>query len=115
MTAMPYQIGRVEKQASLAEREEALTHLPLVRSVLTEIEERSRRLLFLEAACAALSHSPADSTACQLHEREANVQRHELARAERELAQLGCTIVACSPLAIQMLAPSGARMLWILG
>ena len=112
---MPYQIGRVEKQASLAERERALARIPLVRSVLSEIEERSRRLLFLEAARAALGRSRADAVTRQLHELEASIQRRELARAECELAQLGCSIVVSNPLTIQMQAPSGARMVWILG
>lgn len=112
---MPYQLRRVEKQVSLADREQALARIPLVRSVLREIEERSRRLLLLEAACAALGRARAGAVSLRLHEREAGIQRRELARAERELAQLGCVIVVSSPLTIQMQAPSGARMLWILG
>ncbi len=112
---MLHRIVRAQKQVSLAEREQGLARIPLVRSVLREIEERTWRLLLLEAARAALGRAQADTVARQLLEREASLQRRELARAGRELAQLGCAIVVSSPLTIQMQVPSGARMLWILG
>jgi hypothetical protein len=86
-----------------------------VRSILREIEERSRRILQLEAARATLGRARADIVERQLLEREENLQRRELTRAERELTQPGCEIVISSPLTIQMQVASGVRMLWVLG
>jgi hypothetical protein len=107
--------AQLENRATPAEREEGLARIPLVRSILNEIVERSRRLLFLEAASAARDHARSGSLARQLHELERRTERRAIARAELELARLDCAIVVTSPLTIQMRLPSGARMIWILG
>jgi hypothetical protein len=111
---MPHRIGLLEKRVTLAEREAALERIPLIRMIVREIEERLQRWLLSEASRAILGDSPAGVSARAMHDGDIALELRELRRAKRELRRLGCCLVTFAPLTIQLKAPSGSRMLWIL-
>ena len=112
---MPHRSALLKLPGPCTDHAEGRARLPLVFAILRELEERSHDLLLLEAALAALGGGPTDAAARRLHEQEASLQRREMARAELELARIGCSVVVSRPLTIHMCLPDGSEMSWIIG
>ena len=85
---------RIRIQAILA----AMRMVPLLRSIATEIKERTRALAELEARHKALARERR-AHSVEVWEIEARLidERRELRRVEKELARLGWYVDECYP------------------
>jgi hypothetical protein len=81
------------------DRQRAGNLVPLLRSITTEMLERSRAIQELEAR---LDRTPrtTDRSACADIDRELSVQRRDLRLAKRELERLGCVLDEDHPLRV---------------
>ena len=86
---------------------------PLVRAIAREIRERSSALILREAAVTGCGFTGREQRRTRLLEADASSERRGLEHAEAELANLGCTIVAWSPLTIA-LERQRRKELWML-
>jgi hypothetical protein len=88
------------------DREDAERLVPLLRSVGREIRERSEKIAELEALLGGT-----DLERGRRLESELALNRRELRRVERELAQLGCNLDADHPLRI-LIPGDGEQFAW---
>ncbi|MEM7309467.1 MAG: DUF2203 family protein [Planctomycetota bacterium] len=91
---------------NLYDRSDANALVPLLNSIIAEIQERGRSLERLERRIDTLSSRPAKRRGDpqDLHNlvADAAVQRREVRLAKEELLKLGCSIVGTDPITVRI-------------
>jgi len=97
-------------QKTLAPPAEFPRVLPLVLSILHEIQERDRRARLLQDAARVEPRTTTGQRLQSLLLAECQVQRVELERSRRELERLGCFLIALDPPLLAVRTRRGRRL-----
>ena len=85
------------------DRKRAKKLLPLLRSIAREMQERTRALNLLERRMEMLAEDPyPDRNEVNNLVAEIATHRRELRQVEKELRELGCSVVGTEPLTIRI-------------